>query len=1703
MPSEAERIQLELYSSFNAHGLKEALDIYEQVYDAHAKLEARLKTPLSFNLSGMGSATQKAAQLSEAATTKVERFHDALIGLGDPQTAAKIATGQTNINRVLADGGKKLDSLKKKAEDAAEAVARQTKFRTNVKFQELFPPNEASKKDRESLAALERMQREDAAAKAAYNAQKRRQKELSNAAIYQSTLPAVTPAAAAMNVAEEAVAKGGARKKSADKMREDAQKAAAVQQKIADDSARAGLLQTKVVDGQVAARKFAVKAGVTEEVKYGATHDTTIRTTNELADATARLTSLQQTYGGNMQSANKDLKTKLALTDEHIGKLKEEAANLAASHPGSPEGQKAANALAAATVNQTKLTQQIDAQKTAQEKAAEAAAKQATQQERLARVAQVAGRFDTLRSGAQSPLEEAALLERKAAALRKVAEGMRQQGVDEEKVRKVQAQANSAANQARGIRGGMDTAAEKAQTNLQRQIYLEEELAKAQRIRQVYAKALADETLTPGQRTGVLNAQTAALQNQAAAMRQMGMTEKEISGVQAAADRADVAGIAQRTKEQAKLAETQRRINDAQAAAAFNPQGYAVKSERTRSTGGGAKGATTTETSTYTRPLGGGMQETVKIAREFNAAGQNINTTFDKQKGPLAASARGWNLLKGSMLANIVTVAKWGAAVAVVQGVAQAMKSGVAASVELESQTAILVNVFQHGTDEAYKLRDGVLELAVAQGRSSEEAIQAAVRFSRMGLTRSQVMDAVTVSLMAANVAEITTAEAAERLAAVMVTFQLSAREAGTVLNELNTISNTYNVTNKDLLDGLSRVGNLAKQVKLPLEEVMGIIGTGVGRTGQTGAEFGNALKALLVTVGNPSSQKKLSDRFGFDVTDSVGEMKGASQILSELYVKYQALGSAGKQALLATIGNKQQASRIAAIMDGYVNTQVLAIRAQRDLNSAEREQASILATTKSQVTALGAQWDKLWVSFLGSDPLQGLLKGLTEVLADLDKMSKWKQPAWMDKIDSVLNQPEDVREERYDRYKNKIKGWFGMEPGEVRTAKQPGAGGGMDKRAEELTKAAGAYREAINLYKTAADAQEQPFFSDEQARLQAKGVAEVAYPKDEEKQRGLEKELTLLNDMGDNAGYRARMTKLAAAAATGEKTVRAELMAVNTAGLAVDKASLAIIEREIIAKFRAGEATDDLKSKEIELTDRIAARLKVQNTPFNPEGESGAAVNREKHAAAGYAGRNAALERFAAALPPAFTPTEEVQRELQTLRARKALYEETNAAVQKQQGLVSETAANEGRSLKGQRAKAVEGKAYNDRQRDIYDQGAKELDALGPERYDSRGQPSLAARIIGEKRGFAWKNLQERPGHPESIGAKEDQAQIDNIDKLIGGARERYELAQNLLSINGALTRQATEALDIEIRQAAAAQRTAEATTAVERAKKNATAQGGAYLVGRTETEKLLSQSSALINRSIPTAASRLSGDQFAAAAPNTEGKDRYRLDAIGQMTVIQQHLNTLRQNEDTLLATSLSKQAEILNIQQRQTQEASKGLLLASRGEQLQAALAQRFAQKRGKGFSTEDFQFLSQGTRQNIDKYNPNLAPAALNTELSEAKREQALATQGVVKFRTAIEELVKRFAALDPQAAAKDYQGADKPPETGLPPVPQLNVAFGGVNIQFSDQFRALVDEFKTTAVTGMRVYVDPQIAELRGMISEIGRSQGFTNAAARE
>lgn len=314
-----------------------------------------------------------------------------------------------------------------------------------------------------------------------------------------------------------------------------------------------------------------------------------------------------------------------------------------------------------------------------------------------------------------------------------------------------------------------------------------------------------------------------------------------------------------------------------------------------------------------------------------------------------------------SLAVHTIKAAGWATAITAIYKPLELAEYSIKRFLDLGEQTAHLSTVFRGVGGSAKDLANDVMKLAAANGRSTDEAMDSATEWARLGMTRVQINEAVRVSLMAANVAQIPVEEATKQLSALTHIYGLSVGQLEAALGMLVNTSQKFNVTTEDLFGGLDRAASAAKLGGVSLAELQGLIGATSGGIGQSGIQVGNTIKNLITQFTRPEIQTYLQSQ-GISTMNG-GGFGNASEVLRQMFLRYQTMDSTQRRNLGTVIAGRLQTARFAGLMDEYPVAQKLAIDGQLRLNAAMETNAKIIQTIRAQLTGLESEWDRFAVN--------------------------------------------------------------------------------------------------------------------------------------------------------------------------------------------------------------------------------------------------------------------------------------------------------------------------------------------------------------------------------------------------------------------------------------------------------------------------------------------------------------------------------------------------------------------------------------------------------------------------------------------------------------------------------------------------------------------------------------------------------------------
>jgi TP901 family phage tail tape measure protein len=1102
----------------------------------------------------------------------------------------------------------------------------------------------------------------------------------------------------------------------------------------------------------------------------------------------------------------------------------------------------------------------------------------------------------------------------------------------------------------------------------------------------------------------------------------------------------------------------------------------------------------------------GAGQTTVADSARGAALGSTTKAAQDMQKFASASSRSGHalNFHSNALLRNAATFAKWMIPVQAVIGLTRAFTTGLAGAMRVDKQFAMLQAVFRGTAEEAQRLKEDTLALGASQGRSADEAMDAAIRWSRLGLNRIQINTAVRTSLMAANVAEMTAAETAEKLSAIYATYRLNVGDLPIVLSRLNAISNRYNVTNKDLMEGIVRVAGVANQAGMSLRDLEGMIGAVTGATGRPGQEVGNALKFVITRLASPETMKGLKDNFDIDLTGPNGDLKDMSQIFRELAQIYPTLNNAQKQLFLKMTAGSRQAARFALVLDQYRQGQILAMEAAFDSASAFEENEKILASLQSRVDSLKTSWTNLFTAWGDAGGFDFLEKRLRYMQSIMMQTVALMDDAKVKAKDQTVNNP--LMAERIEKLGGGENAMFGTR---------------SDFSEEEVKETARKIREAISKEQNKGwFANKMDFFNEtnpltgnRDTSLKVRNGLELVRFRDIEQAKQAAEELDFILEAGSRKGASGPVESMA----NEVNALRQKMEGLEIGANVMESISLAatdggadmkILTRDFEKAAHGLLALDDGTQRYTEVMTRF---YELANT-----GDvSGISAYADEVSRMFSSAISPTQKSYDAKLQPALDKMREMMKLAEDTRkdlikqpvpkddAGKRTREDQVEEIQKEVTMW-QGAINQLLQIREKIEKSALGpKAYAGISNYIEDlKKASELIGNAFQDFAPDADNDPVVRIFERRRTAARLYLDSlkqteslTKSESDPIIAKAQEAVAYGKENLASSSiteegRQRMEsyVAENQKIIDQrnemnqtaeTAVRNETEKLKFLERELEIQEQIANLQRISQNSGRVASDTAEAYRFGATDSDKDINQTVAVL----ASAKRRLeqAGGDWKSGRDDPASRNAAAGQILQEEAIARKNIEDMTTRQYQLEAARKQVAFDTLAAMREQREEASKRLALASREDQLRAAALSRTIRDKG-GVRDNEFFALSQDTRQAFTSFLPNQAPDFVNDAKIQAAKsyreideERVRLASTIGDLRGSLDELAKQITEASARGRALDVYPQN--PGTSLSdpankgqrdqnPVVNYNIGDVNVSVAIPDQIKQFMQEVVT-------------------------------------
>ena len=282
-----------------------------------------------------------------------------------------------------------------------------------------------------------------------------------------------------------------------------------------------------------------------------------------------------------------------------------------------------------------------------------------------------------------------------------------------------------------------------------------------------------------------------------------------------------------------------------------------------------------------------------------------------------------------SIEASNARVIAFGASVAVINGISRAFKELIATTVRVEKTLTDINVVLNTSQANLQKFGDGIFKVAKNTAQSFEVAAEAALEFSRQGLSTTETLKRVNDALILTRLTGLKASESVKGLTAAVNGFGKAGLTTTQIINKLSAVDVKFAVGTDDLIAALSRAGAVAQDAGVSFDELVAMVTVAQQRTARGGAVIGNAFKTIYTRMQDPRALNALRE-VNIAVDDISGAALPANRVLQNLAQTYDTLTRTQKASLDQFVAGKFQINILKAALGDLSKTNNDYTRAQQ-----------------------------------------------------------------------------------------------------------------------------------------------------------------------------------------------------------------------------------------------------------------------------------------------------------------------------------------------------------------------------------------------------------------------------------------------------------------------------------------------------------------------------------------------------------------------------------------------------------------------------------------------------------------------------------------------------------------------------------------------------------------------------------------------------
>lgn len=279
-------------------------------------------------------------------------------------------------------------------------------------------------------------------------------------------------------------------------------------------------------------------------------------------------------------------------------------------------------------------------------------------------------------------------------------------------------------------------------------------------------------------------------------------------------------------------------------------------------------------------------------------------------------------------------------------------------------------------------------ESAKKYGATISDVISSTADWQRLGYNLQDSKYLSDMTTLYQKVGDNMTQESAsENLISTLQGFKLKAKDAGSIVDRINEVSNTQPINTSQLGEALKRSASSFNAAHTDLSSAIALI-TGTFSVTQDASRTGNMWKTVSMRLRSEDTRDKILDLIGYDIMNKQGTgYKDIMKIITDIGDNFSGYSDKTQAKLLDVMGGKNNGNALAAALNNSdLIKQAYNTAEFGSEGSAEKELSNYQKSIEYHIGQMKASFQELSTTAVSSDVFKGFIDGTTNAINVLTK---------------------------------------------------------------------------------------------------------------------------------------------------------------------------------------------------------------------------------------------------------------------------------------------------------------------------------------------------------------------------------------------------------------------------------------------------------------------------------------------------------------------------------------------------------------------------------------------------------------------------------------------------------------------------------------------------------------------------------------------